>query len=111
MSKQNKFTRSIQERQAALDAQQLSEVEVESVYQMLGIPLPDMSDVKEDVPFVEPDISLTALLSGVSSRRAKNKTFYLDQDVIDAVRIAAKSQGITESRLVNEVLRSILKVR
>jgi len=41
-------------------------------------------------------------------RQAKNKTFYLDVDVIEAVKSAAKAQRITDSKLVCDILRHIL---
>lgn len=41
-------------------------------------------------------------------RRAKNKTFYLDEDVIDAITKTAKKQKIAESKLVNDILKHVL---
>ena len=43
-------------------------------------------------------------------RVAKNKTFYLDEAVITAVRAAAKRQKVTESKLVNDILRGVLGI-
>ncbi len=39
---------------------------------------------------------------------AKNKTFYLDAAVIDALHRAAVAQKVTDSKLVNDILRKIL---
>lgn len=44
------------------------------------------------------------------ARIAKNKTFYLDLIVIDAIRAAAAAQNVTDSKLVNDILRKILGV-
>lgn len=51
---------------------------------------------------------LAELLTPAPQRSAKNKTFYLDAQVIDAIKTVAKKQKITESRLVNDLLRRVL---
>ena len=43
-------------------------------------------------------------------RSAKNKTFYLDEAVISAIKAAAKRQKVTESKLVNDILSKILGI-
>lgn len=43
-----------------------------------------------------------------SSREAKNKTYYLDQRVIDGIHQAAKKRGVADSRLVNDILSKVL---
>ncbi len=43
-------------------------------------------------------------------RSAKNKTFYLDAAVIDALHRAAVAQKVTDSKLVNDILKKILGV-
>lgn len=43
-----------------------------------------------------------------NQRLAKNKTFYLDSDVIEAIKTTAKSQNVTDSKLVNDILRRVL---
>lgn len=45
-----------------------------------------------------------------SRRKAKNKTFYLDEEVIDALRSAARQQNVNDSKLVNDILRKVLRV-
>lgn len=55
-----------------------------------------------------PDLS--QFINVTPERVAKNKTFYLDQEVIDGVRAAAKAQKMTDSRLVNEILRGVLGI-
>ncbi len=57
------------------------------------------------------DISseIGALLQS-ETRKAKNKTFYLDMEVAQAVSQFAKENGVTESRLVNMLLRRDLGV-
>lgn len=51
-----------------------------------------------------------AFLRPVLQRQAKNKTFYLDGDVIIAIKTTAKAQGVTDSKLVNDILRRVLDV-
>lgn len=55
-------------------------------------------------------LNLDAYIIKETERVAKNKTFYLDQAVIDAVKAAAKRQRITDSKLVNDILRKVLAV-
>ncbi len=55
-----------------------------------------------------PDIG--AYLRRDPQRAAKNKTFYLDGQVITALKAAAKEQGVTDSKLVNDILRKVLGV-
>lgn len=66
--------------------------------------------IKEEVPserepFI-PDIS--QFIRHETQRVAKNKTFYLDSDVIDSIKITAKKQHTTDSKLVNDILRKVL---
>lgn len=53
---------------------------------------------------------LTAFIVRDEGRSAKNKTFYLDEAVIDALHRAAVAQKITDSKLVNDILKKILEV-
>ena len=53
---------------------------------------------------------LTAFIVRDEGRNAKNKTFYLDEAVIDALHRAAVAQKITDSKLVNDILKKILGV-
>lgn len=41
-------------------------------------------------------------------RQAKNKTFYLDVDVINAVKTTSRQQNVNDSKLVNDILRYVL---
>jgi hypothetical protein len=40
-------------------------------------------------------------------RMAKNKTFYLDTAVVNEVKRISHEQQVTESRLVNDILRNV----
>lgn len=62
-----------------------------------------------NTPYQMPE-GLADLLTPTPQRSAKNKTFYLDAQVIDAIKTVAKKQKITESRLVNDLLRKVLGV-
>jgi hypothetical protein len=46
-------------------------------------------------------------ISHDTHRVAKNKTFYLDTAVVDAVKRISREQQVTESRLVNDILRGV----
>jgi len=51
---------------------------------------------------------LSDYMSLETERKAKNKTFYLDGAVIQALKKAATAQHVTESKLVNSILKKIL---
>jgi len=53
-------------------------------------------------------LNLSDLLERGEERKAKNKTFYLDDSVIQAIKKAASDYHITESKLVNDILKKIL---
>jgi len=58
-----------------------------------------------------PDLDLTDFLEIEPRREAKNKTFYLDVEVIEAISAAARKQNVADSKLVNDVLRRVLGIR
>lgn len=53
-------------------------------------------------------LNLSDLFERGKERKAKNKTFYLDDSVIQAIKKAASDYHITESKLVNDILKKIL---
>ncbi len=57
---------------------------------------------------LSPVPDLSEFLKGEEGRRGRNKTFYLDEAVIQALKEAASSRNVTESRLVNSILKKIL---
>lgn len=71
--------------------------------------IPDMNPVQPDQDFSAADIS--RYIRREPQRMAKNKTFYLDGDVIDAIKKTARTQKITDSKLVNDILRQVLGIR
>jgi len=56
------------------------------------------------------ETNITEILNRETQRTAKNKTFYLDEAVITALRKTAKEQNVTDSKLVNDILRHVLNV-
>lgn len=53
---------------------------------------------------------LTDFIVRDTGRTAKNKTFYLDAAVIEAIHRCSLAQKVTDSKLVNDILRKILAV-
>lgn len=53
-------------------------------------------------------MNLDAFLNPSENRQAKNKTFYLDTAVIDAIKQAATANHMAESKLVNDILKKVL---
>lgn len=68
--------------------------------------LPEKGGMHED-SFL-PDV--TEYLRIEPQRIAKNKTFYLDVEVIDALCAAARRQTVTDSKLCNDILRRVLGI-
>ncbi len=66
------------------------------------IPIPE--EKKEE----SSSVALSDYMSLETERKAKNKTFYLDGAVIQALKRAAAAQHVTESKLVNSILKKIL---
>lgn len=93
----NKFQKSVQERQES----------VGSLEQEFARTSPSTQVEKnESQSSATPNIGEIIRLN--PARAAKNKTFYLDEDVIEALRDAAKEQKVTDSKLVNAILRTVL---
>lgn len=120
----NKFQKSVQERleqEAARQKKHTQRIAATdagaSEKPMLSNAIPEQSKPKsQSKPKKETVQSITSLpditmyLKKEPQRLAKNKTFYLDSDVIDAIKKIAKQQGITDSKLVNDVLRKVLSL-
>lgn len=69
-------------------------------------PSPEPVAASAQTPRISPDIR--DYLPQEPQRTAKNKTFYLDEEVISAIKTSARSQGLTDSKLVNSILRRVL---
>lgn len=107
----NKFQKSVLVRTELEQAEQASptpprprpQETIEPLRETQNLPLPNVPRRK-----TMPDLS--EYLRPTPQRLAKNKTFYLDSDVIDAIRNTAKQQKVTDSKLVNDILRRVLEL-
>lgn len=68
------------------------------------------TEPKQAPPTHQPLADVSDYLQREPTRQAKNKTFYLDGDVIKAIKATAKAQGVTDSKLVNDILKRVLLV-
>lgn len=93
---ENKFTKGVLERQQR---------EYNKHFIEQSPPLKSTERVSEDSPSA---LHLSDLFEQGGERKAKNKTFYLDNAVIQAIKKAASDYHITESKLVNDILKKIL---
>lgn len=59
---------------------------------------------------VSSSVNLDDYIIKDTERQAKNKTFYLDLAVIEGIKSAAKKQKVTDSKLVNDILKKVLAV-
>ena len=122
----NKFTKSVLERQAkearlhpaaTVVQPQTPPETTEPLPAQKSVSAPTNLPQTSQAPLEEPNsteavnaaaLDLQALLASAAGRAARNKTFYLDQTVIDAIHRTAKAQKTTDSKLVNEILKKIL---
>lgn len=93
---ENKFTKGVLERQ-----------EREYNKQSFGQPSASQNEYipAQSSPSV---LDLSDLFDREEERKAKNKTFYLDDSVIQAIKKTASDYHVTESKLVNDILKKIL---
>lgn len=118
---QNKFTKGILERQEreyknkkTLPTVQepappdIQEPEEKALPVQIPAETPPPTSNPAALPDKDPQDILSAYIVRDSGRKAKNKTFYLDGAVIQAIRRAASAQHIPESKLVNDILKKIL---
>lgn len=125
----NKFTKSVLERQAKEMHATPTPEPIQPALSTAEPPAPVVetpAPIREPEPLPEPKMPMIAEKPAVKKSRAtpdlsdyiirnegrtaKNKTFYLDRAVIDAVHRAASAQKITDSKLVNDILRKILDI-
>jgi hypothetical protein len=67
----------------------------------------DVTTDKEEVE-IKPKKSILNIDISINKKNAQNKTFYLDKDVLAKLSKTAKHMGLSESRLINEILRKVL---
>lgn len=46
-----------------------------------------------------------------NSKTSKNKTYYLETNAIDEIKKVAKNKNISESKLVNDILKHVLGIK
>lgn len=54
------------------------------------------------------NINIDDLFPQVEEKKGKNKTFYLEHDVMVSIKKTAKSKKVSESKLVNDILKHVL---
>ena len=69
------------------------------------------AEAEKEIRHIDSVPDLTDFLEIEPRREAKNKTFYLDVEVIEAISAAARKQNVADSKLVNDVLRRVLGIR
>lgn len=101
----NKFTKSVLERQA-------KEAKLTGTSTTTNHDAKDETCENKEQLTLKKDTELTldTFLLPEISRNAKNKTFYLDESVINALHKNAIERKTTDSKLVNDILKKILGV-
>ena len=115
----NKFQKSVMERIEQETARRSKRTRSEATAGING-KLSSMSSsdtnggpVKEDTSVMPEDtravhLGMDEYLRRDTLRQAKKKTVYLDADLIDAIRKTARREGVTDSKLANDILRHVL---
>lgn len=117
----NKFTKGILERQEREYKQQHNASQEQAVPEPVPITTPPVTETPPAPPLEKaPEKTLETAIPATlptdletyiirdSGRKAKNKTFYLDGAVIQAIKRAATAQRVAESKLVNDILKKVL---
>lgn len=100
---------------SSVQVEEMEEVQTVATAEPQEIVIPQ--EASQEIPVIQepthknelmvlPDIN--EYLRRDNQRFAKNKTFYLDNDVIEAIKNTAKAQQVTDSKLVNDILRRVL---
>jgi len=103
----NKFQKSVQERQSA-QAPPTVHFTGSDQGEKTKPSQPDLAKKTIDPSVINPVIDVEKYLRPSFARLAKNKTFYLDEEVISALKVVAQSQRVTDSKLANDILRTVL---
>ena len=56
------------------------------------------------------EINIDNLFDGDDEKKSKNKTFYLEEIVINTLEKTAKKQKVSDSKFLNELLKHIFKL-
>lgn len=96
MAKLNKFQKSVEQRR------NIQETPVEV------IPPASQPALKKTDETILTKTSVDQFLQDSFSRKAKNKTFYLDERLIELIKQISKEKGVSESKLVNDLLLGLL---
>lgn len=106
----NKFQKSVLERQKTEAERQGKPLDTPPPPEDEAPQAPLQPETKAAAEPVAPAamLDVAAILRPQVSRSAKNKTFYLDSELVEAIKSVAAAQKVTESRLVNDILRAVL---
>jgi hypothetical protein len=110
----NKFQKSVLDRLEAEEKRRKSTAtsetapqEAENADAKASTPIPAEREAATTAPGIS---DIRDYLIHDARRVAKNKTFYLDIAVADEIKRISREQQVTESRLVNDVLRGVFGV-
>ncbi len=70
----------------------------------------DVTVLVEDKTLKQTGFNLDDIIEK-NSKSSKNKTYYLETSATDEVKKIAKSQKISESKLVNDILKHVLGIK
>ena len=80
---------------------------VTPVTSVISAPPPVVPKISGERETADP-FALSTVIKASPKRAAANKTFYLDGQVIRAIKENARRQNVPESKLVNDILRYVL---
>lgn len=67
-------------------------------------------EITNETQDVDIDYSVIDMIEIKDNKKAKNKTYYLEESVIKAVVQISKKKKMSESKVVNNILKHILNI-
>jgi hypothetical protein len=99
----NKFRKAVEKRNMEIENHNLENIEVEDSAMV-------STDEEEVLTKDEFKINLSKIISK-TQKKSKNKTFYLDENVIISIEKEAKKQKVSDSKLLNDILKHIFNIK
>lgn len=104
----NKFRKAVEKRNMEIENNNLENIEVEDSTMVST----EQEKEEEEVLLTKDEfkINLSKIISK-TQKKSKNKTFYLDENVILSIEKEAKKQKVSDSKLLNDILKHIFNIK
>jgi len=108
----NKFKKAIENRSdEILNAGKSNEINLKKAKENhINNKITENTKIEKDTRQNQSTFDLNSIIEK-NKKTSSNKTYYLEDKVIEAIKKIAKKQKISESKLVNDILKHILNVK